>query len=335
MSVGGLLEKQQQVARRSDRLEQDERYFYTRTTLSVERWDTHDRLTGNQARLRREHLRRRYVRGIPPRQPLQSLNALVEIPRGTPVVAHLWRPAKRHPSIHGLVAHGLQLADQTPARSTAAILKSEHVGRTYGPFRWQPWMATASWQNATRCVFFDPGDAVLEHIYRGSQMSIEEYVTSKDEPAIVISPNGNGRSFRFESQPDGFGVVWPTQLDAVAALSRAMAVLSAPEADDQATIASPNSGLRTCPTHELVECLQSSDVTPSLVHAEIGSASLAWARALDEDSLAQMSFGDDYYVRGQVKAMLGDTADLPPGLNLDAVLSAADDALRAHLPPQS
>lgn len=311
-------------------------YVRTRTALAVERWSEDLPFTREDARLRREYLRRRYLRHVRPRQPLQSFDELYAIPPGALVVAHLWRPAKRtDPAIQRVVAHGLRLAQPRRRRDhgVSGLIRSEHVGKVCGPFAWQSWMATASWQGATRCVFFDPGDAILNLVHRRSPMKLREHLTSRDEPALAVTPAGTDRSVRFESQPDGFGMVWPTNLDVVTALKHALAILPAPQADDEATIVGASGEPEVLPAAELLSRLEgSADVR--LVDVDLGTAAIAWAGSDRDntDHLAQMSFGDDYYNRDQVRSMLEETAAVP-AQDVDGILSAAQFALRAHLPP--
>lgn len=174
-------------------------------------------------------------------------------------------------------------------------------------------------------------------------MSVKEYSTSQGEPALVITPAGSNRAIRFESQPDGFGMIWPTTLDAVTALRQALAVLPDREPEDETTIIDASGEPRTYPALELFEQLeQSSDVV--LVDVELGTAAVAWAASTDADGQvdAQMSFGDDYYHADQVRSMLEGTDAMPAledrdgeDLDLVRILRAAEYALRAHLPPDA
>ena len=165
-------------------------------------------------------------------------------------------------------------------------------------------------------------------------MSVEKFHTSLDEPAVVVVPE-RVRGVRIESQPDGFGMVWSTDLDEVRALKRALSASPQPDPDDRATIVRSSEPPEDCATDAVLEAVSRKPNVVTLVQVEVGTASLAWARSpsVANQPAAEMSFGDDYYPRRRVEKLLRTTAELPAGFKLDVLLGAADEALQARLPP--
>jgi hypothetical protein len=191
-------------------------------------------------------------------------------------------------------------------------------------------------------MFVDPGDDVLaaldhELAQEGASMRVERFRTSLDEPAALIVAD-TGQGVRIESQPDGFGMIWPTELDVVSVVERALSVLPEPKPGDEAIMTSDETFQKTLPVSALLGALATETETGqvSLVQLDIGPAALVWAQNSNGNGppSRRVSFGDDYYVREKVGALLSRTAYLPGELALSEVLDAADETLGPqHFPP--
>lgn len=297
-------------------------------------WSTSAYVSGEDARFRRQYLSRTYLRSARAREPLQSVEDLQGIPSGTPVVVHLFRGAGRaNPALKSRLA---ELLGRRPARPGGPP-RVGHVGTTFGPFTWSSSMASPALQQATRYVFFDPGDAVLDLIYGRQRVNVERYRTTQNEPTVLIEPNGP-HPIHIEAQPESFGIVWPTALDPVSAVRAAMGMLPSPSGDDEAVIVLRGDDDRRrhverVSTDRLLETLDAINGSFSAIRLVLGTASIAWARALDEGTSAitgEMSFGDDHYVKTQVRSLLAETAILPDGVELESVLDVADGVLQGR-----
>jgi hypothetical protein len=282
---------------------------------------------------RQAEIRRRLkARGIATNQAAQSLWELRAIPDGAWVRVHLLRSANNATAEDLDALAGFDLAHGKP-RGKQRRRSPAHVGRsTY--LQWDARLASPRIQRLTRYAFFDPGGTILDAIDAARvSMTVELFRTMRDEAAAIVSPTG-GRPIRFESQPDGFGMIWPTRLDVVDALRRALPALPEPDDDDQATVVSEGQSVR-CPTREVVTVASATADRITLVRLEIGTAALAWAQGVGDAPAAQpqMSFGDDWYQPDRVRSLLARTADIPADTKLDAIVRVADSALRAHIRP--
>jgi hypothetical protein len=282
--------------------------------------------------VRQQTLKKRLrQRGVTVHQAMQSVDELRAIPDESDVAVHLLRSAigaiPEHKRI--LAAFGLL---ENRQRGKKRKISSGHIGKTVHCQWYARWAEGSDLAQITRYAYFDPGDEVLLSLdSRGAvHMNVERFQTSLGELAAIIG--GEHRPVRIESQPDGFGITWHTELDVVVAMRRALAVIGEPSHRDEATIirdATP----QTCPGNRVVQALLGTPETVSLVQVDIGTASLAWSQSgKDTAPDRQMSFGDDYYIRSQVRSLLADTAVLSDGTELGIIIDVADDTLTSHSP---
>lgn len=253
---------------------------------------------------------------------MQTLGELRAIPLGTPVVAHLFRGASD--------AEG-----ETRRRITEELgwLDIAHVGKTHGPFLWTPNFVSAAWQDTTRYVFFDPGDDILQAMDWARGMSVHRYLTPLHEPAALIVPS-SGHPVQFESHTDGFGMSWSTHLDVASALAAVLELIPPAEPEDEATIVHTPRRVERMSTSSVRNYLSEYGATVVLAQLDVGTAAVTWAAGKESLSpAAGMTFGDDYYQRDLVTAILSATLSLPPTRALDQVMTVADETLLAHLPP--
>jgi hypothetical protein len=300
----------------------------TRTSLSVDTWTWDDRVSREEARLRRQEIASRWLSKSVERQPMQSLDELAAIPPGTPVVAHLMHGAGNIDAEVGrFLASRLRMAKTSQARGKGRKVKAGHVGKAFGPFSWDSTWPSETHQEITRRVFFDPGDACLARIYRGVRMTAVRYETSQGEHAVLITPTGSSDGVRFEARPGGYGVVWPVRFEkATAALRRALSVLPKPSGDDLAAVMT-NGKRVEMPANSLLAALgQDALADPQIVLVELGATSLAWARGL-AGGLGEMSFGASTLNTDQIYALLRETGEFPRGFKLYPLIDSAWKAL--------
>jgi hypothetical protein len=295
---------------------------------------TREALAERQAGIRKKVLRKTGAR----KQPMQTKRELEEIPDGSEVIIHLLRSASRAIPEHreGLVAFGLL---ENKRRGKKRQLPSGHIGRT-ARRKWRPEYASARVQQLTRYMYVDQmgsdelpgsGSVTASESKSDDDMSVDHYKTSRKKPAVFVTPK-DGRGVQIESQPDGFGMTWATQLDALAAVEHALSVLSRPKKDDEAVLVIDSGPPKSLLASEVVDLLSENRGHVSLVRMDIGAASLAWADAAKE---RRMSFGDDLYARPVLRKLLEHTADLPGDGTLDRLLDVADDVLQANTSSQS
>ena len=297
------------------------------------RLHTREALAGRQAVIRKKVLRKTGART----QPMQTKRELEEIPDGSEVTIHLLRSARGAIPEHreGLVAFGL-LENRRSGKKRQ--LPPGHIGRT-ARRKWRREYASARVQQLTRYMYVDPigsdelrgRDAVAAPKTKSdTNMSVDRYKTSRKRPAVLVTPK-DGRGVQIESQPEGFGMTWATQLDALAAVENALSVLNPPEEDDEAVLVVDSDPPKSLLASEVVDLLGENCDNVSLVRMDIGAASLAWA---DGGNERRMSFGDDLYVRPLLHKLLERTADLPGEGTLDRLLDVADDVLQANMSSQ-
>jgi hypothetical protein len=306
------------------------------TALAVRDWREGEALEPRDLRVRREYLRRTFLRSSRGRAEMQTLGDLLGIPVGTIVVAHLFKGGQgADPDTRRRIAYGLQLGpEDNDAVGIRRLVKVGHVGRAYGPFRWTKEMATSAWQSATRYVFFDAGDDVLHAIDWRRHMSLLSFKTSEGLPAALVRARGFAGKVHFESQTDGFGMVWPTRLSAPVAVGRALPLLPPAGEDDYARVTDVDGGVHDFPARE-IEAQLTAHAELLLVRLEIGHCSLVWGRAQSgrRSDYGEMGYGDDSYDRSTVRGLLAKTGDLPSGWRLDQIVDVADATIGSPEPP--
>jgi hypothetical protein len=217
-------------------------------------------------------------------------------------------------------------------------VQDTHIGRTVR-IRWDDSFGTPRWQQLTRYVFFDPGDDALldEFDGRSGSMKVERYKTSLGEPAALITLDaGTDDDVQIESQPDGFGIVWPTKLNAAEAVASIMSTLPNPSDGDRAfaIVETPDSTeglLEEFPSGSVGDVLKRTNGSTAAVRVCIGSAAIGWAAAIGRgEAVGALSFGDDRYVHQDVATLLERTAILSAQARA-LVLGVADETLQKHL----
>jgi hypothetical protein len=190
-------------------------------------------------------------------------------------------------------------------------------------------------------------------------MSIHHYETSENLPAMVayVGEEKDVQSeVRFESQSWGFGMVWTTSLNFLEAFKIGLPILGEPQVDDSAEIVRyvihdrykyGTNEEKEVPLPELDTELAINPEEIQIVTAEIGEASLVWARASGEGNsptkvecdesrstraLREMSFGAEYYRRLTIEKLLTKTGTAECQAELVHILDAADVVLQAHIP---
>jgi hypothetical protein len=192
-------------------------------------------------------------------------------------------------------------------------------------------------------------------------LKVEQSSTSLGLPVIWADVD-LGCTFRFESQPDGFGLMWPTHLRAEDAIRAALSVLPSPELDDLAKV-HRRATYKEILGADIEEEIEDNPSEISLVRIDIGAAALVWAKSFgdglaattkvtfsgdgivvpedgirvevqsDKPGLHVMSHGDDWYRRERIAELLFKTAPEYFVPDLSPLLDRADLIMQDHLPP--
>jgi hypothetical protein len=262
---------------------------------------------------------------------MQSMRELRAMPHDTDVVLHLLRSAIGAIPAHKEALASLGLLARRPGNGRH--VSSGHVGSAVR-HTWQSALASPTTQQLTKYMFVDPGDEVLAALDAEADMNVEHLRTSIGEPAIRV-PITDRQAIRIESQPDGFGMIWPTDVDVVTAIGLALSVLPKPTDGDEAMIMQASGTAKTFPTKQIFDVLSNASEAVSVACIDIGPASFTWALGGGNGNKPdrRISFGDDYYARATVESLLAETAVLPDDATLSELLDVADETLYSHLPP--